>query len=153
VEQGLILAQLERGFRGPSWHGPSLCEALAGVSEAQASRRPLPGAHSIAELAAHAGAWKRIVADWARGGSWTQVPPSEDWPEPGPWSERLALLEQAHASLVAEVEGLDAAALARRVGETSLAEALFGVVHHDLYHAGQILLLRRATGSSPAPVS
>jgi len=147
VERDLILEQLERGFRGPSWHGPSLSEALSGVGEAQALSRPLPGAHSIAELAAHAAAWKRIVAGWAGGGSRKNVSRDEDWPEPGPWGEALPMLEREHARLVACVERLAEADLARRVGDTSLAEALFGVVHHDLYHAGQIQLLRRASRS------
>jgi uncharacterized damage-inducible protein DinB len=144
----LIREQLEQGFRGPAWHGPALSEVLRDVDEARSRSRPLAGAHSIGELVAHAAAWKRIVAGWARGGERQQVAVHEDWPEPGDWSGAIAGLEREHASLLAAVEGLDAGALARRVGETSLAEALFGVVHHDLYHAGQIALLRRATGEA-----
>jgi len=140
---GLIREQLEQCFRGPAWHGPSLTEVLAGVGDSAASARPLT-AHSIAEIAAHAAAWKRVVAGWARGGEWQEVPPELDWPSPAAWPESRSGLERAHEDLVGLVGDLDAAALSRRVGETSLAQAIFGVAHHDLYHAGQIALLRKA---------
>ena len=143
----LIHEQLERAFRGPSWHGPALGELLAGVSAEQALARPLPGAHTIAELAAHAAAWKSVVAGWARGGERRPVSEAEDWPQPGPWTETLEGLEREHVALLDAVGALDEARLDRRLGDDlTLGAALFGVATHDLYHAGQIALLRRAGG-------
>jgi len=64
-------------------------------------------------------------------------------------------LDASHRSLVAAVERLAEADLERPVGEegreaslgsgVSLAVMLHGIIAHDVYHAGQIALLRKAT--------
>ena len=139
----LIRARLELGFRGPAWHGPSLLEALEGLDAVAAGARPLSGAHSIAEVAAHAAAWKRIAADRARGEDWRDVPSAEDWPRPASWEAVRSGLERAHADLLEAVGSLGERELSRSLGDTSLAETLLGVAQHDVYHAGQVALLRR----------
>ena len=53
-----ILDQLKRAYEGDAWHGPSVKEALAGVTAEQAQARPLRNAHSIWELAQHIAVWE-----------------------------------------------------------------------------------------------
>ena len=60
-ETGRINDQLQRAFQGKAWHGPSLKEALAGITADQAAARPVGNAHSIWELTHHIGAWADIV--------------------------------------------------------------------------------------------
>src|SRR5437867_7153329 len=52
--------QLQRAYAGPAWHGPSVKEALEGVTPEIAARRPISAAHSIWELVHHIGAWADI---------------------------------------------------------------------------------------------
>jgi uncharacterized damage-inducible protein DinB len=144
VELDWIRRQLETAYRGPSWHAPSLTEALRGADAALAAARPLAAAHSVAELVTHAAAWKRVVTGWAGGAARRRVTPAQDWPEPLPWETALAGLERAHEALLEAVAVLDLSALERSLGDCTLGEALLGVAHHDLYHAGQIALLRRS---------
>jgi len=144
-----IRSQLETAFRGPSWHGPSLREALAGVTAEQAFTRPVAGAHSIAELVSHLEAWKAIVRRRIAGEAPRRMSDAEDWP-PGPaageggWTSLLEGLEKEHERLLAAVSGLDAAGLSRPLADETVASSVLGTAHHDLYHGGQIALLLRA---------
>ena len=157
VELERLAGELRRIYEGEAWHGPSVSEALAGVSAGQAARRSLPGAHSIFELTHHLAAWTGEVTRRLRGGS-----PSE--PEDGDFPERDAAVDEAkwestksrlaarNAELVSAIRAFDAARLDVVVGGTDGGYAppgatyramLHGLVSHDAYHAGQIVLLRK----------
>ena len=141
--------QLRRSFVAEAWHGPSVLEILADVNAAQAARRPLPAAHSIWEIVLHMTTWKDAVRRRALG---EQVPvtPEQDWPpvretSDAAWAAALAGLRAAHADLVGVVGGLSARRLEEPLvpgGNTGYVQ-LHGIVQHDLYHAGQIILLKR----------
>ena len=49
----ILADQMSRAFRGKSWHGPSVLEALADVSAEDAAAYPIAGAHSIWEIVLH----------------------------------------------------------------------------------------------------
>ncbi|HEY0004791.1 MAG TPA: DinB family protein [Pyrinomonadaceae bacterium] len=145
-----ILDQLRRAFEGQAWHGPSVMELLADVTAAEAAARPLARAHSIWELALHIAAWenaarRRLTGDRA------ELPTAEDWPallETGEaaWQEALQFLKTNHQELRAEIARLTDAELRKPIleGMSSIYGTLHGVIQHDLYHAGQIALLKKA---------
>ncbi len=146
-----ILDQLGRAMRGPAWHGPSVMEALEGVTAAQAAARPVAGAHTIFELVGHIAVWKAMALDRMSGGR-RQLSEAENFP-PAPsadeaaWQAALAGLQRDHEALCAFTQRLADADLERgmpQVPELSHYVLVHGVVQHDLYHAGQIVLLRRA---------
>lgn len=136
----------DRAYDLSSWHGPNLRGALRGVTPADALWRPQPGAHNIWELAIHAAYWKYVVrrklAGLARGSfplkgsNWIASP---DAPDARAWKDVLALLESEHRQLRAVMVALSDAALR----DTKKRRLLAGVAAHDLYHAGQIRLVRR----------
>lgn len=151
--------QLTRAFDGDPWYGAPLLKILEGVDAAQASRRPIPGAHTIWELVLHLAAWKSEVLARLRGRP-AQEPDEGDWPTPAgddeaAWRAALARLRTVHAALVREVavapDGrLDAAVQDARnpplgTGLTQW-QTLHGVIQHDVYHTGQISLLKKAVG-------
>ena len=83
-----ILDQLKRAYEGEAWHGPSVREALNGVTAAQAHARPLANTHSIWELVQHIAVWedvgrRRLTGDRAQ----IAISSPEDWPPPGDTSE------------------------------------------------------------------
>jgi uncharacterized damage-inducible protein DinB len=147
-----ILDQLKRAYEGNAWHGPAVREVLAGVTAEQAQARPLGNAHSIWELVHHIAVWesvgrRRLEGDRAQ----IDISSPEDWPPAGDTSE--AAWEQAKASLDRGHKALREAIV--RVPESRLDEPIFdgmstvyvtlhGVIQHDLYHAGQIAMLKKA---------
>lgn len=151
IESTRLADQLERSFRGGAWHGPALAEALEGVDAAAAARRPLAAAHSIAEIVGHLAFWLDTAAgrlageDPARG-----LAEGADWPPLGAgdeaWRGRLAELDAAHRRLHALVAALDDAALDGPVAgsDPTARGLLLGVLQHNAYHGGQIVLLRKA---------
>jgi uncharacterized damage-inducible protein DinB len=159
TETKRIADQLRRANGGDAWHGPSLGEVLAGVTAAQAAARPVSNAHSIWEIVLHVAAWEGAVRARIVEGSIAQ-PAEGDWPavtdtSEAVWQRALALLEERHAALIEAVGRLDDAELSRRLGEerdkplgggVSIYGTLHGVIQHNLYHAGQIALLRNALG-------
>ena len=150
AEMRQIVDLLERAGHGDAWHGPSLDATLVGVSAQQAAARPLSHAHTIWELALHIAVWERIVARRLAGEK-IDPTPAEDWPlMPQPsdaaWEHAVADLRRARTELRAALLAFDAARLGQTVqGKNySFYVMAHGVVQHDLYHAGQIALLKKA---------
>ena len=149
-ETGRIAGQLKAAFAGEAWHGPAVKEALAGISAAQAAARPIAGAHTIWEIAAHIATWENVVLRRLRG---EKVEPSdaEDWPPAGEggeraWNDLLARLDSGNRALQEAILAFDESALDRPPpgGRSPAYVLMHGVIQHDLYHAGQIALLKKA---------
>jgi uncharacterized damage-inducible protein DinB len=147
-----IVDQMDRAFRGPAWHGPSLREALAGVDARAAAARPIPGAHTIWELVLHVAAWEGVVRRRLEGDR-AGLPDAENFPDvsdPGEtaWQAALARLESGHRALMDGVSRIEVSDLDRPLDAhgTSAYGLLHGAAQHDIYHAAQIVLLRRAAG-------
>jgi hypothetical protein len=143
----LVLALLEEAYSKKTWHGPNLRQSLKGVTAAQAAWRPAPGRHNIWELALHAAYWKyvarRRIAGGKRGsfalkGSNFFPRPEEGKATEAAWRSDLALLEKEHRELELAICHVLKTPRAQR-----LLPSLYGVAFHDVYHAGQIRLLRR----------
>jgi uncharacterized damage-inducible protein DinB len=144
------LKQIQKAFEGEAWHGPSLLEALDGVDAHMAKRRWVDGVHTIWEIALHTVAWKRAVTHWLESKEFT-VGDDENFPTPEQgddteWTHVLNELKVAQAELLAVVSRLSNEKLYQSPPgrETVYSDYLFGIVHHDLYHAGQISLLKKA---------
>jgi hypothetical protein len=148
----LLLAALAEAYDEISWHGPNLRGSLRGISPKEAAWRPGPGRHNVWELVVHAAYWKyvvrRILAGEKRGGfarpgsNWFAGPERAD--EAG-WKADRALLDREHRLLRDAVARLTWADLRRppRGKRVAAAHYVRGAAAHDLYHAGQIQLLKR----------
>jgi DinB family protein len=148
----LLLEIMDQAFDQKGWHGTTLRGSLRSVTPAQALWRPGPNRHNVWELAVHAAYWKYAVRRRLAGeatGSFERKP--SNWPDiPDPpdlkaWKRDIALLEAEHAKLRRVVSGLSPADLERRSpkGVWTYAEEIHGVAAHDLYHTGQIQLIKR----------
>lgn len=146
--RAFVLDQLLRAQRGPAWSGPSLADVLKGVDAPLAARRVLPDAHTIWELVLHIAAWEEIALK-SLTGQRPEVTPEIDWPpveatDAHAWKEALQELELAHEALRIAVESMPEDKMEQPVADKlTAARLLHGVVQHDLYHAGQIALLRK----------
>ena len=150
TEAARIVEQLRNAFHGNAWHGPALLELLADVDAATAAAHPIPGVHSIWELVLHITAWddavnRRIVRKQA-----VQLNDAENFPpvkdqNANAWKQAVDHVKKTHESLLETVESLSDARLREIVpGKTyDIAFMLHGVAQHELYHAGQIAILRK----------
>jgi len=148
----VILSLLDQAYDRPSWHGTNLSGALRRVTPRQAAWRPGPARHNIWEIAVHAAywkytAWRRLTGATRRsfplkGSNWFKRP--VDLSDTA-WRSDLALLDEMHRVLCESVSRLPPGALSRtpKGSKVSNFALLSGVAAHDLYHAGQIQLLKR----------
>jgi uncharacterized damage-inducible protein DinB len=152
AERKRTLELLDRAYRAQAWHGPALLETLAGVSAAMAARRVVKGAHTIWELVDHLGSWNAIVAERLAGRT-PKVTPELNFPKmprttSAAWKKSLARLAASQVKFRAAVAKFPESQLGRiRPGtKTSWNVLIHGQIQHQLYHAGQIALLRRGMG-------
>jgi uncharacterized damage-inducible protein DinB len=151
-----IVDELQREHEGDPWHGSPLRTLLQGVSCEVAAARPIRNVHSVWEIVLHVTAWKNEVRRRLSGAP-AATPAEGDWPEvPSPtgqaWQSALEGLERAHQSLVTAVRELDESRLFEPTNDPRDPETgsgvsyyvlLHGIVQHDVYHAGQIALVRK----------
>ena len=141
---GLLLAMLDQAYEKSAFHGTNLKGSLRGVTPKQAAFRPGTNRHSIRELVLHAAYWKYVT--WRRltgaGRGTFALTGSNFFPRPGPvskaeWQHDKDLLDEQHRGLRAAV-----AALTSTPGHKLLRQ-ISGTAMHDVYHTGQIQLLKR----------
>ena len=144
-----LLEQLNAAYGGPAWHGPSLRELLDGVTEEQAPARPIANAHTILELVVHIRAWMDAVSE-RLAGSERELTTEEDWSDVArtSWPAVLEELDRAESRVCDAVARLRPEDLDQNVpGKSySVYVLVHGLVQHNLYHAGQIALLKKIAG-------
>ncbi|HVM75025.1 MAG TPA: DinB family protein [Candidatus Saccharimonadales bacterium] len=146
-DTALLLAFLDEGYQRKTWHGPNLRQSLKGVTARQAAWRLRPGRHNIWEETLHAAYWKYAVRRKLEGGKrGSFVLKGHNFfprPEKGKateaaWRADQEILESEHCAMLDTI----AKVLQSPVSEKNL-KMIYGVAFHDVYHAGQIRLLRR----------
>ena len=149
-ESERLADQLRKAHEGEAWHGPSWREVLAGVTREEAAARPVPSAHSMAELVAHVTVWQEAMLQRLRGES-PRVTDEEDWrklelADDAAWEALSRSLFTSGETLAAAVERFPAARLEEERPNNAgpYWAALYGTLQHALYHAGQAALLRKA---------
>jgi len=151
------LSVIDCAYNRQSWHGTNLRGSLRGLSIADASRRPARGRHNIWELVVHCAYWKYVVRRRLTGEKRGSFPLAGsnffERPRAGAsraeltrqWKADLALLDEMHRGLRAVVAALPASKLKRpgSARQATPAWLVQGIAAHDLYHAGQIQLLKK----------
>src|SRR5262245_61760240 len=147
TEIARIVEQLTEVHDGNAWHGPSVREALEGVSAAGAATRPVGAAHSVWEIVHHMRVTDELVRTRLSG---EDAPGDDDWPtltdtSEKAWRAAVAGLEKTQQGLRAAASNVPDARLHEKIPgqEQTYWQNLLGVMHHDLYHAGQISLLKK----------
>ena len=155
-EMRLLLDLIDQSYDRLAWHGTNLRGSVRGLSAAQASWRPAPQRHNIWEIVVHAAYWKyavrrRILGEKRgsfplKGSNWFRRPVEDT---AAAWKADLVLLDETHKSMRQAIEQLPARKLHTLQGKTKFtyAQLIYGLASHDLYHAGQIQLLKRLQSS------
>jgi hypothetical protein len=150
TEKTALLQAFDEAYNQKSWHGTNLRGSVRRVKPEQVSLRPREGRHNICEIVVHAAYWKYVVRRRITGLKRGSFPlKGSDWfPRNQPistesWGEDVALLDGEHKKLREAIENLPEKDLKRRSGDFTLEGLIRGVAAHDLYHAGQIQLLKK----------
>jgi len=157
-----LVATLEEAYKGPAWHGPSLRAALKGIDAKQAAKRLGPGRHNIWELAIHSAYWKFAVRRQLLGGSrgiyneegrnWVvrQAAKQADTEQGKSWKLDADALKREHRALIETVQKFPESNLDRHYPNSRWTprQMIAGIAFHDIYHAGQIQLLKRLNETS-----
>ena len=149
-ETARIGSQLKQAYQGEAWHGPSLRELLEGVTADQAAAKPIPTVHSIWELVNHIITWEEIVRRRLEGDPVSQIPDEYNFPPvsdtgEAAWQAALKKLAEGNKLLRDAIRKIDDKQLEETAPGTNYTNyfMLHGVIQHDLYHAGQIALLKK----------
>ncbi len=151
-EVGLLLEIIDQAYERRAWHGTNLRGSIRGLTAEQAAWRPGSKRHNIWEITVHAAYWKyavrrRLLGEKRgsfplKGSNWFRRP-FENTAEA--WRADVALLDETHRSMREAIAGISPSQLHKIQGNTQYryAQLIYGIASHDLYHAGQIQLLKR----------
>jgi uncharacterized damage-inducible protein DinB len=144
-----IADQLRRAFDGSAWHGPALLELLADIDATTAASTPMPKVHSIWELILHIAAWdgaalRRLAGEKSQPAG-EQNFPRVPKPTAAAWRKTVIEAKRTHETLVRTVTALPDSRLRDRVPgkRYDFYHMLHGVAQHELYHSGQIAILKK----------
>lgn len=159
VEIEHLLQLLDEAYSRAAWHGPNLRGSIRGLTQREAAQRPKSGRHNIWEIVVHAAYWKYTVrrrllgekrGSFALSGSnWFNRP--VDRTEKA-WRADVALLEREHHRLREAVAAVRPEDLSRpaRASATRVRRLIAGIAFHDVYHAGQIQLIKKLVKGAKA---
>jgi DinB family protein len=152
-----LLDLVDEAFLRRAWHGTNLRGSIRGLTAAAAAWRPRRGRHNVWELVVHAAYWKYTVrrrltgekrGSFAlRGSNWFTRPEraARGVALEAAWRKDVALLVAEHRRLREVLARLSPDDLDRSApgSRTRVGVLVRGIAAHDLYHAGQIQLLKR----------
>ena len=144
-------------WNGEPWHGSSSSTIMKGITADEAKAHPLPGAQSIWETLLHMTAWTEEATSRMNGGE-SKPPARGDWPQVNgstqeEWLAAQGDLLAARKALLQSIEGSHEESLYLQVpkkGDTAhatgatRAHTVNGLADHDVYHLGQIALLKKS---------
>ena len=152
AETARLADQIRRAFEGEAWHGDSILELLDGVGAATAAAHPIKNTHSIWELLLHIAAWDGAVIRRIAGSA-VELTDEENFPAvkdtgEAAWQRTLASVKNTHNDLVKAVAAFPDSRLQDPVpGKSEDYHDFYylfsGIVQHELYHAGQIAMLKK----------
>jgi uncharacterized damage-inducible protein DinB len=151
IETEVLLHALDHAYDATSWHGPNLRGAVRGLSHVEAAKRPAKGRHSVWELVVHCAYWKYTVRRRLLGEKRGSFPlEGSNWfrreakDGAAQWKADVGLLDEMHRSLRRAVEKFPASRWKQRMkgSRWTYRDTVAGVAAHDLYHAGQMRLVK-----------
>ena len=145
-----IISLLQCTFEKGAWHGSSVKEMLKDISSEQSLKR-VNNTHSIIELVAHMTAWRIFVAKRLEGDIEFKMTEELNFPSLPDWALTLQQLEDSQIRLLSALEEFPESRLPELVTSSthqySFYALLHGIIHHDLYHIGQIALIKKSTSN------
>lgn len=145
-----LIRQLKNTYSGQPWYGDGTLASLQKITAKQSFQALIPGKKSIAEILRHIVAWRLFLIEHLQGNTTYSIElnSERDWPsvKGQSWEDLLAELaasQQTIMDLLAEQgDDLLAQELSNGADQYNFRFLIEGVIQHDLYHLGQINLIR-----------
>ena len=145
----LLIASLKSIYDGPAWHGPAIKEVLAKI-EVAAMLKSTEKSHNIVELVNHMTAWRNYAIKKLEGEDSYEVSDAENFSsisskDPDIWQKAISDLEFSQNRLLDLLSEVEDEKLKEIVAgrEYSYYFLIEGLINHDVYHLGQIVLLNQ----------
>lgn len=135
---------LQRVYSGKAWHGPSIMDVLKDVDE-DIARKKVGESHSIIQLVLHMASWRTFVSKRLLGDATFELSDDDNFPTASDWATALQKLEESQAELLNAIETISTDILSEQVANRKydFYVLLHGIIHHDIYHIGQIQLIKK----------
>jgi len=135
---------VQRVYNGKAWHGPSIMDVLKDVDDTIA-RKKIGDSHSIVQLVLHMVSWRSFVTKRLLGDTTFELSDNDNFPSATDWATALGKLEASQTELLKAIETITSDQLNEQVASRKydFYVLLHGVIHHDIYHIGQILLIKK----------
>lgn len=148
-EINLIKDRIRRALDGDAWHGSAVSELIKDISAFKAASHPVDNAHSIWEIVLHLTCWHRVVKRRLRGENYEPTE-EENWPaitmiNEEAWRIAQEDMYQSAEELLIELDLFSEEQFEELVPGKSFSYGimLHGMIEHDLYHGGQIAILKK----------
>lgn len=147
-----LLEQMRELYDGDLWYGTTIMPVLKQVDAEESVMAPLKGVHSIQQLVLHMTAWRGILLKRLEGNMdfRIEVNSADDWKpqeslSPDAWEEILRDFQNSYLTMLNMLEQKAASLLDKNVGDAGydFQYLIEGILHHDIYHLGQIALVRK----------
>jgi len=147
-----LIEMFNAAAHGKTWHGQSVWETLQNISAEEAAAHPIPESHSIWDYLLHLINWRDYairtllddqpyIVELNTEKDWTTI---TDF-SPEAWQAALELYKNSTDELSEAIKILDDSKLEEIVPghKFTFYTLLHGVIQHDIYHSGQIILLKK----------
>jgi hypothetical protein len=148
----LLLQLIDEAYKSRAWHGTNLRGSIRGLTSKQAAWRPDTNRHNIWEIVIHTAYWKYIVRRRLlgekkgsfplKGSNWIERPLTLNEKA---WRDDVLLLDNVHKAMYEAISQLKISDLSHKPAGSKFdnASIIYGIACHDVYHSGQIQLLKR----------
>jgi uncharacterized damage-inducible protein DinB len=139
-----LASLVKRVYNGKAWHGPSITEVVKDIDDKTAKKK-IGNSHSIVQLVLHMVAWRIFVTKRLLGNATFELTDADNFPDETSWAVAYQKLEQSQAELLSAIETVSDSLLHENVSNRKydFFVLLHGVIHHDIYHIGQIQLIKK----------
>ncbi|MBT1702018.1 DinB family protein [Chryseosolibacter indicus] len=141
-----IIQLLNRTYSGDAWHGPTVKEVLKDLTPELATKS-IAASNSIITLIAHMTAWRIFTIEKLKGNAAYKVSPELNFPDVTDLNNELDKLEASQQQLIEAIRSFPPERLTDIIPDGTQKYTyyalLHGIIHHDLYHAGQIMIMKK----------
>jgi uncharacterized damage-inducible protein DinB len=141
-----IVRLVEKTFDKQPWYGNSIAATLSNVDEKSAHIRHRE-THTIIEIVLHRTSWRKFCIHRLKNDIDFEVGEDSNFPTPSTWVDAIDQLHQSQRALVEAIKQFPEDRLAElvpsKIQKYTYYTLLHGVIQHDIYHLGQIALLRK----------
>jgi uncharacterized damage-inducible protein DinB len=146
-EMDRIVRSLEKTYDKFPWYGPSIMETLKDIDSSITSKK-IGDTHSIIELLLHMTSWRIFATKRLQGDNNYEVSDDRNFPTPDSWEQAMQAFRDSQAGLIAAAKKFPEDRLGELVPSKTQKYTYYTLLHgieqHDIYHAGQIMLIRRS---------